>query len=79
MALSRAELANPNCRVTDSDYEAILSAIMETARGRWFLAEYARRNRHADTEMLLTAIGKLKCSRDDLFDFKSLLLKRTHS
>ena len=26
---------------------------METARGRWFLVEYARRNRQADTEMLL--------------------------
>ena len=31
----------------------------ETARGRWFLAEYARRNRSADTDMLLSAIDKL--------------------
>lgn len=33
---------------------------METSRGRWFLAEFARRNRNADTEMLLAAIGQLK-------------------
>ena len=35
---------------------------METGRGRWFLAEYARRNRHADTEMLLSAIERLEHS-----------------
>ncbi|MDP4002808.1 hypothetical protein [Methylobacterium sp. NEAU K] len=29
-------------------------------RGRWFLAEYARRNRAADTEMLLGAIARLE-------------------
>lgn len=33
---------------------------METGRGRWFLAEFARRNRHADTEMLLAAFGRLE-------------------
>ncbi len=32
---------------------------METERGRWFLAEYTRRNRSADTVMLLDAIKKL--------------------
>jgi len=59
MALTRAQLANPDCEVTDSDYEAIESAIMETARGRWFLFEYARRHRHADTMMVMTAINSL--------------------
>ena len=33
---------------------------MESARGRWFLAEYARRNRAADTVMLLDALKKLE-------------------
>ena len=33
---------------------------METARGRWFLAEYARRNRHADTTMLLKALDRIE-------------------
>jgi chemotaxis regulatin CheY-phosphate phosphatase CheZ len=32
----------------------------ESARGRWFLQEYARRNRSADTEMLLGAIERLE-------------------
>lgn len=43
-----------------ADYDAIASAVMETSRGRWFLAEYARRNRHADTEMLLAALQRLE-------------------
>jgi chemotaxis protein CheZ len=42
------------------DYEAIEAAVMETSRGRWFLAEYARRNRHADTAVLLDAIARLE-------------------
>lgn len=41
------------------DYDAIQAAVMETGRGRWFLAEYARRNRHADTEVVLEAIGRI--------------------
>lgn len=41
-------------------YETLESAVMESARGRWFLAEYARRNRAADTMMLLDALKKLE-------------------
>lgn len=48
----------------EEDYEAIESAVMETARGRWFLAEYARRNRSADTTMLLDAIKRLENALD---------------
>jgi hypothetical protein len=33
---------------------------METARGRWFLGEYARRNRNADTSMVLDAVAKIE-------------------
>jgi hypothetical protein len=53
---------------TDSDYDSILAAVMETARGRWFLHEYARRNRSAETGALLAAIGRIEAlleSRDD--------------
>jgi len=46
--------------MTVSDYEAIYDAMMETSRGRWFLNEYADRNRSADTVMLLDAIAKLE-------------------
>jgi chemotaxis protein CheZ len=46
--------------LSQADYEAIASAVMETARGRWFLAEFARRNRHADTTMLLKALERIE-------------------
>jgi chemotaxis regulatin CheY-phosphate phosphatase CheZ len=46
--------------VTDAEYETIEAAVMETARGRWFLAEFAQRNRTADTTMLLDAISRLE-------------------
>jgi hypothetical protein len=42
------------------DYEAIEAAVLDTARGRWFLAEFARRNRSADTTLLLAAIERLE-------------------
>lgn len=48
--------------LTEADYDMIESAVQETARGRWFLAEYARRNRHADTTMLLGAIERLEAA-----------------
>lgn len=38
------------------EYDAILAAVMETPRGRWFIEEFTRRNRTADTEKLLSAI-----------------------
>lgn len=41
-----------------ADYDAIEAAVMETARGRWFLTEYARRHRSADTETILAAIDR---------------------
>ena len=33
---------------------------METSRGRWFLGEYARRNRNADTRMVLDAVARIE-------------------
>lgn len=46
--------------LSESDYETIAAAVMETSRGRWFMAEYARRNRQADTTQLLGAIGRIE-------------------
>jgi chemotaxis protein CheZ len=48
--------------LSEVDYEQIEGAVMETARGRWFLAEYARRNRNADTTMLLKALDRIEAS-----------------
>jgi chemotaxis regulatin CheY-phosphate phosphatase CheZ len=45
---------------SDADYELIAAAVLETARGRWFLSEYARRNRHADTKIVLDAIERIE-------------------
>src|ERR1700760_4943811 len=45
---------------SEEDYDAIREAFMETARGRWFLDEYARRNRNADTRMVLDAVAKIE-------------------
>ncbi|MBR1174118.1 hypothetical protein JQ617_09145 [Bradyrhizobium sp. KB893862 SZCCT0404] len=50
-----ARAAEPN----EQDYDAIREAFMETARGRWFLGEYAKRNRNADTRMVLDAVAKI--------------------
>jgi hypothetical protein len=47
---------------TESDFEAIELAVMETERGRWFLDQYASRNRHADTQVLLTALSRIEKS-----------------
>jgi chemotaxis regulatin CheY-phosphate phosphatase CheZ len=46
--------------LSQDDYEAIEAAVMETGRGRWFLAEFAKRNRVADTNMLLEAMARLE-------------------
>jgi len=47
-------------RPSEEDYAAISEAFMETARGRWFLGEYAKRNRNADTSMVLDAVARLE-------------------
>ncbi|BDV32556.1 hypothetical protein [Methylocystis iwaonis] len=47
-----------------ADYEALESALMATARGRLFLAEYARRARGSDNARLLAAIDRLGARLD---------------
>jgi hypothetical protein len=49
-----------NVTFGDLDFDTIEAAVMETARGRWFLKEYARRNRNADTQAVLEAVDRLK-------------------
>lgn len=45
---------------SEAEYNAISDAFMETSRGRWFLDEYARRNRNADTRMVLDAVARIE-------------------
>ena len=47
---------------SEEDYAAISEAFMETSRGRWFLTEYAKRNRNADTLMVLDAVARIEQS-----------------
>lgn len=53
-----ADAAKPS----EADYAAIHDVFMETARGRWFLAEFAKRNRNADTSMVLDAVARIEQS-----------------
>ncbi len=41
-------------------FDSIYQAVSETARGRWFLGELAKRNRTSDTEQVLLEIATLK-------------------
>jgi hypothetical protein len=59
-ALTHQPLNSEPAALADSDYDSILGAVMETARGRWFLHEYVRRNRNADTGTLLAAIDRIE-------------------
>jgi hypothetical protein len=42
------------------DYDAIEAAVVETVRGRWFLAEYARRSRVDELRQMLDGLAKLE-------------------
>jgi hypothetical protein len=44
----------------DSDYDSILAALMQTARGRAFLEEHARRSRAEETANLLAALARIE-------------------
>ncbi|MEM7619602.1 MAG: hypothetical protein AAF228_03935 [Pseudomonadota bacterium] len=51
---------SPPTALPAAEYDAIEKAMMETTRGRWFLNEFAERNRRQDTKVLLDAISKLE-------------------
>ncbi len=47
---------------TETEYRAIETTLLETARGRWFLAEHGRRARRLDSALLEDAIKRLQSS-----------------
>jgi hypothetical protein len=47
---------------SDTEYDAVYAAVTATERGRWFLTEYANRNRHADTQLLVDALAKIEAA-----------------
>lgn len=58
--MNELTLTTPPPGITAADYSAIEDAVMETARGRWFLLEYARRQRAAETQRLADAVDRLE-------------------
>lgn len=44
----------------DESFEAIQAAVLKSPKGRWFLEEYARRLRTAETVSILDAIKRLE-------------------
>lgn len=46
----------------ETEYRSIEAALLESARGRWFLTEHGRRARRLDSAMLEDALGKLQSS-----------------
>ena len=52
--------ARPADALEESEYLALVEALSESARGRGFLAEHARRSRSAETNILLTAIERIE-------------------
>jgi hypothetical protein len=47
-------------RHAEEDFAAIEATVSATLRGRWFLAEYARRQRATDIGALMEAIGRIE-------------------
>jgi hypothetical protein len=50
----------PSALPADADYDALCEALMASSRGRWFLEEYAKRNRNSDTGLVLDAIARVE-------------------
>lgn len=46
--------------MNEHDYETIEAAVTETVRGRWFLGEFARRNRTTELRQLLDAMTRIE-------------------
>ena len=60
MANDATAPAQPPGPPSEDEYQSFCAALSASARGRAFLAEYARRHRGADTETLLAALARLE-------------------
>lgn len=58
-------MSQPAFDATNEDFDALEDAVMATSRGRWFLKEFAARNRTTDTRSVL----------DELSSFQAQILK----
>lgn len=46
----------------ETEYDAVCAAVTATERGRWFLSEYAKRNRNADTDLIVAAVARIEAT-----------------
>lgn len=46
-------------QIDQDEYDAIQEAVFSTPKGRWFLEEFARRHRAADTQEVIASITRL--------------------
>jgi hypothetical protein len=53
-------MANSVAAVLSESFEDVLTAVQDTARGRWFLDEFSKRQKSQDTTSILAAIAKLE-------------------
>jgi hypothetical protein len=60
--LAMQALTSPVTDDIETEYRAIEATLLETARGRWFLAEHGRRARRLDSALLEDAIQRLQSS-----------------
>jgi hypothetical protein len=58
LAQSDKAAAPPN----EAEYNAVYAAVTATERGRWFLKEFANRNRSADTDLIMAAIARIEAA-----------------
>jgi hypothetical protein len=58
LALSILSVGPPR----ETDYDAVYAAVTATERGRWFLLQYAKHNRNADTALIMAAIARIEAT-----------------
>jgi hypothetical protein len=46
----------------EAEYDAVYAAVTATERGRWFLSEYADRNRAANTDLVVAALERIEAA-----------------
>ena len=51
---------------TPATFEELYEAVTGTPRGRWFVDEFARRNRSADTEAVLLELARIEASMKEM-------------
>jgi hypothetical protein len=69
--------STPPFALMPADYIAIEKAILQSSKGRGFLADYLLRNRTAETEVLLAAIAKLHRALDGMEGARQLARLKT--